>query len=118
MPWRVDLDVLDAIRAVRAGGVPVGLLSNATTRLRRELVDAGLADELDVIVSSADIGVAKPDPAAFQHIAELLGVSVERCAFVDDMIVNVDAAAELGMRAEHYRDPDAFSRFLTELGLL
>ena len=116
-PWRINLDVLDAIRAVRDKGVPVGLLSNASTRLRSELADAGLADELDVIVSSADIGVAKPDPEAFRHIAELLGVPVERCAFVDDMIVNVEAAAELGMRAEHYRDPDGFRRFLTELGL-
>jgi putative hydrolase of the HAD superfamily len=118
MPWRIDLDVLDAIRAVRAGGVPVGLLSNASTRLRSELTEAGLAEELDVIVSSADVGVVKPDPSAFAHIADLLGVPVERCAFVDDMLVNVDAATDLGMRAEHYRDADALRRFLTELGLL
>ncbi len=117
-PWRINLDVLDAVREVRASGVPVGLLSNASTRLLAELTDAGLVDELDVIVSSADIGVAKPDPAAYRHIADLLGLPVERCAFVDDTILNVDAAAELGMRAEHYRDADAFRRFLTELGLV
>lgn len=117
MPWRIDLDVLDVVRALRRGGVPVAILSNASTRLQRELADAGLTGEVDLVVSSADIGVAKPDPAAFRHVADALGVPVERCAFTDDTAVNVAAAAALGMRTELHRDVPGLRRFLGSLGL-
>ncbi len=117
MPWQLDLDVLDVVRSVRAQGLPVAVLSNASTRLRSELADTGLAGELDLIVSSADIGVAKPDPGAFRHVAEALGVALDRCAFTDDTAPNVAAAAALGMIAELHRDVFGLRRFLASVGL-
>lgn len=117
-PWRIDLDVLDVIRSVRAAGIPVALLSNASTRLVQELERADLTAELDAIVSSADIGVTKPDPAAFRRAVERLDLPLDRCAFVDDLEANVEAAAELGMHADRYQDVDGLRRFLTELGVL
>ncbi|MGE3620040.1 MAG: transcription antitermination factor NusB [Acidimicrobiia bacterium] len=118
MPWQLDLDVLDVVREVRAGGLPVALLSNATTRLADELAGVGVVEELDLVVSSADIRVAKPDRGAYEHVAAELGVPLDRCAFVDDTEANVEAAVALGMRAERYRDVDGLRRFLVELGAL
>src|SRR3546814_19164824 len=43
-----------------------------------------ITDAFDAIVGSAEIGVAKPAPAAFRAAAEAIGLPTERCAFVDD----------------------------------
>jgi putative hydrolase of the HAD superfamily len=49
--------------------------------------------------------VAKPDPRAYEIVAERLGVAPGDCLFLDDREVNVLAAREVGMRAEVFRTP-------------
>ena len=101
----VDAAVLELLAAARRRG-PVLLVSNATTRLESDLGLLGLDDVFDVVVSSARIGVAKPDPAIYRYAAEMAGMSVERCLFVDDTNANVEAARAQGMTGLHYRSPD------------
>ncbi|MGZ4307476.1 MAG: HAD family hydrolase [Solirubrobacteraceae bacterium] len=60
----VDASVLDLLRQVR-WRCPVIILSNATTRLRQDLSSLGLDGEVDAVVSSAETGSPKPQPAAF-----------------------------------------------------
>ncbi|MFF3721723.1 HAD family hydrolase [Streptomyces erythrochromogenes] len=79
----VDQEVVALLRAVREVA-PVALVSNATTRLERDLDRQGLAGLADRVVNTARIGVAKPDPRVYRIAAERLGVAIERCLFVDD----------------------------------
>ncbi|MCT2585392.1 HAD-IA family hydrolase [Actinophytocola gossypii] len=53
----------------------------------------------------ARVGFAKPDPRIYRAAAELAGVAVERCLFVDDSAENVAAAGALGMTGHHHVDP-------------
>lgn len=99
---RVDHEVLDLLAQVRRS-VPVVLVSNATTRLERDLRLLGVADVLPTVVNSARIGAAKPDPAIYLASAELVGVAPDRCLFVDDTPANVQAAEALGMAGLVYR---------------
>jgi putative hydrolase of the HAD superfamily len=55
------------------------------------------------VVSSARVGVAKPDRRIYEIAAELAGVAPERCLFVDDRLENVTAAIGLGMTGVHFR---------------
>jgi transcription antitermination factor NusB len=117
-PWRIDLGVVDLVRAVRDRGFATALLSNASTRLLEDLERSGIDDEFDAVLSSADIGVTKPDPAAFRAAAERLGVAPERCLFVDDVDANVHGAAAVGMRAARFDDAEQLRTLLEEEGLI
>ena len=99
----VDPEVLAVVREVRSR-VPVGLLTNATSRLASELEAFGLVEEVDVVCNSWEVGVAKPDPQAFTLAAERMGVAVAECFFTDDRADNAEAAARAGMVAHHYTD--------------
>jgi putative hydrolase of the HAD superfamily len=115
--WNIDLGVIDLIQLVRAT-VPVALLSNASTRLREDLEASEIDAAFDAIVSSADIGVAKPAAGAFEAAARAIGVAVDRCGFVDDLQQNVDGARAVGMRASRFEDLDGLRAFVVELGLV
>jgi putative hydrolase of the HAD superfamily len=83
--------------------VTVALVSNATTRLEQDLARLGLDDVADIVISSARVGVAKPDPRFYVIAAERAGAPARRCLFVDDTAANVTAASEAGMTGVLYR---------------
>ena len=107
----VDTDVLRLVRAQRQVRT-VALLSNATDRLRSDLRQLSLDDELDAVFSSAELGVAKPDPEVFTRVCEALGLAPGQCLFVDDSAEHVAAAARVGLEAHHYRSAADLSDFL------
>ena len=52
----------------------------------------------DVLVWSFKLHMAKPDPAIYHHTLAQLGVAPEEALFLDDRLVNVEAAQALGIR--------------------
>lgn len=79
--------------------------SNSADGARREEERRhGLSAVLDPIVYSHEIGLAKPDQAAFRRAATLVGARPEAIAIVDDRPENVDAAARVGMHAVHHTE--------------
>lgn len=115
--WQIDLAVVEMIQAVREV-VPVALLSNASSHLLTDLDLCGLGDAFDLVVGSADIGAAKPDPTAFAAATDGLGVPGERSLFIDDRQQNVDAARAVGMRAERFTGADELRDVLVGLDLI
>jgi putative hydrolase of the HAD superfamily len=99
---RVDHEVVSLLTQARTVAT-VALVSNATTRLERDLTGQGLDDLADTLVNTSRIGFMKPDPRVYLLAAEQVGVPVHRCLFIDDTAVNVVAAREVGMTALHYR---------------
>jgi putative hydrolase of the HAD superfamily len=90
----VDQEVLAYVRDVRAAGRPVGLATNATDRLRGDLASLGLTGEVDIVVSSSEIGVHKPAPEFFVRACAALDLEPHWVLFVDD-----DDRAVRGARA-------------------
>ena len=99
----VDPDMLDAARSLRAEGIACGLGTNQhrerAAYLRRAL---GYDQLFDPIVISAEIGVAKPDPAFFRTAVERFGLPAGQVLFVDDVPANVEAARGVGLVAEDF----------------
>ncbi len=119
--WRsyrgtLDADMVALLRAVR-NLVPVALLSNAHDCLYDDLRVHGLDDAFDWVMSSADLGLAKPDPAIYLAAAALMNVPPSACFFVDDLAANVEGAREVGMQAVVFEGRSALVRDLTEMGL-
>jgi putative hydrolase of the HAD superfamily len=114
-PFHADETVVALLRGARARNVRVVLVSNASVQLEADLEVLGLADLADDIVSSARVGIAKPDPRIFDIAVDRAGVPAARCLFVDDTLENVEAGAALGMRAVHFREPEDLRRALDGL---
>jgi len=86
--------------------VPLVLVTNAMDNLDEHLARMDLTGFADRVISSAVVGVAKPDPRIYEIAAAAAGVAPHRCLFIDDRIENVAAAQKLGMTGIHYREID------------
>jgi len=82
--WRAYEDVAPAFERLRAQGIKVGIISNWDTRLEGILRGLGLAPLIDTVVSSAVVGLHKPDPRIFELACRRLDVAPEACAHVGD----------------------------------
>jgi putative hydrolase of the HAD superfamily len=98
---RVDVEALEVLRAIRKA-VPVALVANGTTRLELELVMLGLADEVDVVASSARVGVPAPEPDLYTIAAGLVRAAPGRCLYVDTDGERLRGAEAAGMTVHRY----------------
>jgi putative hydrolase of the HAD superfamily len=100
----VNTALINRIAALRTAGILVALLSNFSTELHDLLNAQDLVQRFDHIVISAEIGVMKPDAAAYQTVLDRLGVPADVCVFIDDLPANVKAARLLGLHGIVFRD--------------
>ena len=92
----------EALDVLAAAQIPLGVVSNAAGQiegtLRREICQVGEGDHVEMrcIVDSHVVGVAKPDPAIFDHaLPHFSEFDPARIAYVGDS-VTMDIAAALG----------------------
>jgi putative hydrolase of the HAD superfamily len=96
--WRPYDDVAPALTRVRERGLRVGLISNWDRRLERLFQGLGLMPLIDTVVSSADVGLRKPDPRIFELALDRLGVAPVDAAHVGDhYYADVVGAGSIGM---------------------
>jgi putative hydrolase of the HAD superfamily len=98
----IDAQVLSLIGELRADGVPVALCSNATDDLRNDLALFDLAEAFDAVISSAEIGVAKPHPEFYATACAALATAPADCLLVDDTRRNIAGARAAGLVAFRY----------------
>ncbi|MHB9002974.1 MAG: HAD family hydrolase [Coriobacteriia bacterium] len=82
--WRAYDDVAPAIARLRERGLMVGIISNWDRRLEGLLHGLGLGPSLDTILSSAVVGLRKPDPRIFELACSRLGVAPAQAVHVGD----------------------------------
>lgn len=70
----------------------------------------------DIVVSGEE-GMIKPDPRLFHVLFARGGFASANAVFIDDNAANAEAAAALGMRAIHHRDPASTIATLRAMGL-
>jgi putative hydrolase of the HAD superfamily len=94
---------LSLVRDLRASH-KLGVLSNADRSLRDRLErEMAIHHLFHDIVCSAEVGLAKPEPAVYMMAAERLGIPPSDCVFVDDLDTNVEAARQVGMAGILFR---------------
>jgi putative hydrolase of the HAD superfamily len=92
--------VPDALRALRAAGLRLVVVSNSDGTVEQGLAAAGLRDLVDAVVDSAVVGAEKPDPAIFRRALDLAGTRPERTLHVGDLhAVDVLGARRAGLHA-------------------
>ena len=78
----------------------------------------GLVDIFDVVVSSAAVGMAKPEPDIYRLVIERLGIETGEALFIDDLVRNTAAAEALGIPSIVFESPAQLRRELQARAIL
>ncbi len=106
-------------RALRARGVPVFMLSNASAIAFAEaLPKMDFLQDFDRRYISGAMGVIKPDPLIYQMVEDDCGLAPESLLFVDDRPENIVAAARRGWRVHLFESWQGWAGRLVAEGLL
>ena len=89
-----------ALGRLRRAGLALACVSNWDGSLAPQLEHSGLRDLFAAVVSSAEAGAAKPDPAVFAVALERLGVPASRALHVGDGDTDREGAAAAGIAFE------------------
>lgn len=97
---RVLPGVPAALRALRASGLRLVVVSNSDGTANQLLADVGLASLVDLVVDSSVIGVEKPDAGIWQHALRPFAVPEGRALHVGDLYaIDVVGARAAGLHA-------------------
>jgi putative hydrolase of the HAD superfamily len=101
--WIAYPDARPALEVARSNGWRIGVLTNGSTRQQNaKLRTIGLADLIDVVCTSEDLGVSKPAPEAYLRTCAALGTDPADTLMIgDNLELDVLAARAAGLTAHH-----------------
>ncbi len=106
------------VKALKQSGYQVLVLSNFS---HKAVADCG--EVLDFLpftdggILSYQDHVIKPQPEIYDLLMERYGLVPEECVFMDDTLVNVEAAQKAGIHGIHFRDKEQAEKELHDLGV-
>ena len=99
-------------------GVLTAILSNMGDNVLENMErEFDWLPRFDVLIWSFQLRIAKPDPAIYLHVLKELGTRPKETLFLDDRLVNVEAAQALGMVAIQFSTVDRLRGDLIAAGL-
>lgn len=100
----------EALRALRSCGLDLAVVANWDVTVHQWLRKLGLATFFSHVVTAAEAGARKPDPAIFHRALDLLQVPAVRALHVGDDAVDEQGAAAAGMHFAPTPLPDVVTR--------
>ncbi len=85
---------------LRQAGLRLAVLSDtesSESKVRAMLAELGIEGFFDAVITSLDIGAAKPEPTSYQAAADALGLDLARCAFVGHDMDELEGAQAAGL---------------------
>lgn len=113
----VDAETMRVIEDLHAGGTRTALLSNAGFDFGDAFRNAPFASAFERVFVSAELGMLKPEPEIYRHVARELGIDADRMVFIDNKAVNVDGATALGVVGHVFTGAPGLRGFLETLAL-
>jgi putative hydrolase of the HAD superfamily len=89
-----------ALERLRAAGLALACVSDWDIGLGSQLEAIGLDHLFDLVLTSAEVGAAKPDPALFTGAVSRLGLSATRVVHVGDGGADREGAEAAGLAFE------------------
>lgn len=106
--------VVELLQQLKSKGVKIGLASSSGRDVIEIILNKiGIASYFDCVVSGENIQNGKPAPDIFLKAAEILQVSPQRCAAVEDSKNGVTAATRAEMFTIGYQNPDSGNQDLS-----
>jgi putative hydrolase of the HAD superfamily len=103
--------MLTAVARLKDAGLPLALLSNNVAPMERTGRLGELLELFDAVVESSVEGVRKPEPAIYALALDRLSaaagrqIAPARCAYLDDLGINLKPARALGMHTIKVVEP-------------
>jgi putative hydrolase of the HAD superfamily len=91
---------IGAVERLRAAGLVLACVSDWDIGLEEQLSKAGIGHLFDLVLTSAEAGAPKPDPALFEEALRRLGVPATRALHVGDSEADSAAASAARMHFE------------------
>ena len=97
--WEINQKLLDYYLELESKQITVAIYSASAA-----VSQIDIKNKLGTfkIFSSLELNLSKSDREGYRKIAEKLGKKPEEVVFVDDQLVNVEAAREAGMQIVYY----------------
>lgn len=96
--FEAEPDVRAALTALRADGWKVGIVTNGPTSQHAKIASLGLADLLDGVCVSADVGIEKPDRRIFDLAARRCAAPLEGWMVGDSPDTDIAGGRAAGLR--------------------
>lgn len=111
----VEPGTVRLIGELHAGGTRTALLSNAGFDFGDPFRNAPFATLFEAVFVSAELGMLKPEPEIYRHVAQELGIELEQMVFIDNKASNVDGATALGVTGHVFTEVRGLRTFLESL---
>jgi len=111
-------DMLAWHQVLRARGLKTGILSNMGDNVLESLeANFPWLNDFDVLIWSYQHNLAKPEPEIYHLLLERLGTAPEETLFLDDKLVNIEAARHLGLQALQFSTVEQLRQDMITAGL-
>ena len=108
----------DLVRALKAGGYRLHLLSNvAEARYHEIAAEHPVLELFETRALSGALKMVKPEPGIYRWLEAQAGFEPARTVFLDDSLPNCEGARACGWHAIHFRDVEQAKRDLRALGV-
>jgi putative hydrolase of the HAD superfamily len=105
-------------QVLRERGLKTGILSNMGDNVLESLeANFPWLNDFDVLIWSYQHNLAKPEPEIYHLLLERLGTAPEETLFLDDKLVNIEAARHLGLQALQFSTVEQLRQDLITTGL-
>ncbi len=89
----------DLLETLKENNIHVALATSNTWEVTDKILDIiGLTGEFEIVTTSEEVVLNKPDPEIFTVTADKLGVEREDCLVIEDAGAGVTAARQAGMK--------------------
>jgi putative hydrolase of the HAD superfamily len=111
----VNPATVEVLAALRAGGTPMALLSNAGPDYGSYFRHGVLGEFFDAVYVSGELRLLKPSQEIYRHVLDDLGIPAADAVFIDNREDNVRGAQELGITGHVFTDAGTLRAFLESL---
>lgn len=110
---------VDILMDIKRRGYPVYALSNWNDiKFQVALQEFPFFRLFDGRIVSGEVKLGKPDPAIYQLLLDTYKLNPRECLFIDDRLVNVEAARQFGIEAVQFISPRQLERDLIQYGVI
>jgi putative hydrolase of the HAD superfamily len=94
-------ETVNVLETLRAKGVPTGILTDVPygmprTFVERDISGAGITSLFEVMLTSVEVGVRKPDPTGYRELAKRLNVEPNQMLYIGNEPKDVIGAKQAG----------------------
>jgi putative hydrolase of the HAD superfamily len=85
--WKAYIDVIEVLDELKQLGYPMGVISNGDFQQQVEkLKRIGVEEYFNCVITSSEVGAAKPDKSIFMEACFRTNNTIENCYYVGDRV--------------------------------